>query len=58
MKRENPPPSGAIRRGPSRGLILDGTSVWKKRPKHASGAASLQHWSRYIDSRLKQFSSR
>lgn len=59
MKREISPSPPASKSSSSRGLILDGSSVWKKRDKQqVSAATTSQHWTRYIDSRLKQFGCR
>lgn len=45
---------------PDAGLMLSGASLWKQRKKAESPRSSSdsQNWSRYIDSRLRQFGSR
>jgi hypothetical protein len=59
MKREQPSSTGAEKKTPSPGLILDSSSLWQSREKQQSApSASRQNWNRYIDSRLKQFGSR
>ena len=59
MKRNqgNNPAASKVTTSASAGT-LESASVWQKREKPSTHPAPPQIWSRYIDSRLKQFVSR
>jgi hypothetical protein len=58
MKRNQSQSSAPTKVRASAAGTLDAYSVWQKREMFVTQPAPTQNWSRYIDSRLKQFVSR